>query len=94
MKTQVTFRHLKSEPELHDAAIDAAASFEKYHDGIISTDIIFSNDHSKSVEFTVRVKGDTLVAKEDSGDFMKSLNEASDKMIRQLRKLKTRRYKI
>jgi ribosomal subunit interface protein len=93
MKTNVTFRHLKRHPHLHDAAIDTAASFERFYDQIISTDIVFKNDNTKTVEFTVRVQGNTLVAKDSSDDFHKSLNDAADKMIRQLRKWKTKRYK-
>lgn len=94
MKTNITFRHLKSQPELHDAAILAADNFNKFHDQIISTDVVFKNDNEKTVEFTVRVQGNTLVAKESSDDFNKSLNDASDKIIRQLRKWKTKRLGI
>jgi ribosomal subunit interface protein len=88
MQTQVTFRHLKSNPELHSAAIEATKKFEKFHEDIISTDVVFRNDPDKVVEFTVRVKGDTLVVKEGSEDFLKSLNEGTDKMIRQIRRWK------
>jgi ribosomal subunit interface protein len=94
MKTNVTFRHLKSEPELYDSAIELANSFEKFHEDIMSTDVIFTNDAQKSVEFTVRVQGSTLVGKDSSEDFHKSLSEASDKIVRQLRKWKTKRFGI
>lgn len=90
MKTQVTFRHMKSSPELHDEAIEAAKKFNKYYDGITTADIIFNNDNetSKVVEFTVRVNGHTLVSQVDSDDFQKSLTDSADKIVRQLRKLK------
>lgn len=94
MKTQVTFRHLKSVPELQDAALEAAAKFEKFYDGITSTKIEFSNEERKKVEFTVHVQGNTLVVKESSDDFLKSLKDASEKMIRQLRKRKTKITKL
>jgi putative sigma-54 modulation protein len=90
MRTKVTFRHFKSQAELHDAALEAAERFEKFYSGITSTDIIFKNEANKVVEFTVRVNGNTLIAKESSDEFNKSLNEAADKMIRQLRKWKTK----
>ena len=92
MQTKVTFRHFKSEPELYDAAIESAKSFEKFFDDIISTDVIFNNDIGKGVEFTVRVKGETLIVKENSDDFFKSLNEGTNKMIRQIRKWKTKHF--
>ncbi len=90
MRTKVTFRHMKSENELHEAATEAAERFEKFYSGISGTDIIFKNEANKIVEFTVRVNGTVLVAKESSNEFNKSLNEAADKMIRQLRKWKTK----
>jgi putative sigma-54 modulation protein len=90
MQTNVTFRHLKSNPQLQDAAVVAAEKFERFFDGISSTDIVFKNESDKIVEFTVRVNGNTLNAKEKSEDFGKSLNLASDKMVRQLRKWKTK----
>jgi ribosomal subunit interface protein len=92
MQTQVTFRHLKSNPDLQTAANESIKKFEKFFEDIISTDVVFQNDADKIVEFTVRVKGDTLVVKEASDDFMKSLNEGTDKMIRQIRKWKQKIY--
>lgn len=92
MITNVTFRHLKSSPDLHDAALDEANKFGRFHDNIVSTDIVFANDNDKTVEFAVRVQGSTLIAKESSDDFNKSLNTAADKIVRQLRKWKTKRY--
>ena len=90
MKTQVTFRHFQSNPELHQAALDAADSLTKYHDGIISADFTFVNDHSKIAEFNVHVQGHNLVVKEESDDFFKSLNVATDTMVRQIKKIKNK----
>jgi ribosomal subunit interface protein len=94
MQTQVTFRHMKSKNELQDAAIEAAKKFEKFYEGITSTDVVFSADTYNTVEFFVQVHGNTLIAKEDSEDFVKSLNMATDKMVRQLRKWKSKTTKI
>lgn len=91
MQTKVTFRHFKGQhPELHNAAIDAADNFEKFYDGIISTDVEFINEANKIVDIKVHVQGSTLVAKEESEDFHKSLNEASNKIERQIKKWKTK----
>ncbi len=93
MRTNVTFHHLKSSPELRDAALDTTNDFEKFSDDITSTDVIFKNDHDKTVEYTVRVSGNTLFASESSEDFHKSMNIAADKIVRQLKKWKTKRQK-
>jgi ribosomal subunit interface protein len=89
MKTQVTFRHVKTHhPKLQEEAIELAESFEKYHEDIISSNIEFINETAKTVIFTVHIQGTTLVAKEDSDDFHKSLKESADKIIRQIIKWK------
>ena len=93
MKTNVTFRHLKANTTLQQAAIEEADKFEKFLDQIVSTEVIFTDDQRKTVEFTVRVHGNTLVASDSSDDFRKSLSEAADKIVRQLRKWKTKRFK-
>ncbi|HPI19889.1 MAG TPA: HPF/RaiA family ribosome-associated protein [Candidatus Kapabacteria bacterium] len=92
MKTQIVFRHLKSNPELNDAAMEEAKNLEKYYDGITSTIIEFTNetDTEKVVEFTVQVQGTTLVSSDSSDNFQKSLAEAADKMVRQIKKWKTK----
>jgi putative sigma-54 modulation protein len=93
MKTQVTFRHLDSNNALQEAAHQSIKKFEKFFDGITSTNVEFINEATKQVEFTVQVQGNTLVARDESEDFHKSLNEATDKMIRQIRKWKTKAFK-
>ena len=91
MKTQVTFRHVNGHhPNLHDAAILEAEQFRKYHDGIISPHVEFINETQKTVLITIQVQGATLAAKDESDDFKKSLSAASDKIIRQIQKLKTK----
>lgn len=91
MKTQVTFRHTNTNhPKLQDDAHNAAMNFNKYHEGIIATNVEFINDVSKRVEITVQLQKATLVAKEDSDDFHKSLHNASEKIVRQIRKYKTK----
>jgi len=89
MKTNVTFRHLNGHhPNLHEAAMDASSRFQKFHDGIISTSVDFINEAEKIVQFTVHIQGHTLVIKESSDEFGKSLAVAEDRMVRQLKKAK------
>ena len=92
MVTNVTFRHFNGQhPELREMAIDHANGFEKFFDNIISTNVEFINESEKTVYIKVHVQGNTLFAKEGSDDFKKSLGIASDKMVRQLKKWKTKR---
>lgn len=92
MKTNVTFRHTKGQhPALQAQAIEYAEGFQKFFDGIISTDVEFLNDTTeKAVQITSHLHGATLVAEGKSDDFSKSLHEAADKIIRQIRKHKTK----
>ncbi len=91
MQTQVTFRHFKGHhPQLHAAAEEIAAGFQKFHDGITTTKVEFINENEKIVTFTVGVNGAVLVSKEASDDFHKSLNLAADKIVRQIQKHKTK----
>jgi len=94
MQTQVTFRHFKGHhPELHSTAEELAENFKKYHDGIISTNVEFINDNEKIVNFVVHLQGVTLSSSNTSDDFHKSLNVASEKMISQIKKLKSKTVK-
>jgi ribosomal subunit interface protein len=86
MKKQVTFRHLKSRKELQTAAMDVMDRFEKFNESITSASVEFIAESQNIVEFKAHVQGRVLIVKEASEDFMKSLNEGADKMVRQLKK--------
>ncbi len=88
MQTKVTFRHLKSHPELQEAALEAVKKFEKFSDTITSASVEFTSDSMNKVKLTLVVRGDTLIVEESSEDFLKSLRFATDKMVRQLKKHK------
>ncbi len=91
MKTNVTFRHTKGQhPELQETAVKIADGFQKYHDNITSANVEFINDNDKEVHIVVNLSGSTLTAHEASDDFHKSLHTASDKIITQIKKLKTK----
>jgi ribosomal subunit interface protein len=91
MKTNITFRHFNaSHPDLQELAKESAHRLTKFHDSIMSTHVDFINEGDKTVQFTVNVGGATLVAKETSTELKKSLALAEDKMIRQIKKLKTK----
>ncbi|MES2767026.1 MAG: ribosome-associated translation inhibitor RaiA [Bacteroidota bacterium] len=95
MQIKLTARHFEPRPSLSEAAIAAAESFDKFIDDIISIDIIMSleTETSKMVEYIVHVHGHTLVAKETTDDFFKSIAGASDNIERQFSKLKTKEHR-
>ncbi|HYF04410.1 MAG TPA: ribosome-associated translation inhibitor RaiA [Patescibacteria group bacterium] len=95
MQVKVTARHFEPRPSLHDAAVAAAESFDKFVDGIISVDVIMSleTETSKMVEFIMHVHGHTLVGRAETDDFFKSIAEASDNIERQIRKMKTKEHR-
>lgn len=91
MKTNVTFRHTKGHhPDLHDTAVKLAEGFQKYYDNITSSNVEFINDTEKEVHIVVNLSGSTLVAHESSDDFHKSLHDAAEKIVTQIKKFKTK----
>ncbi len=91
MKTNVTFRHFQGQnPDLHSLALESTNKFKKFNDDIITANVEFINEADKTVQFTVHVNGSTLVSSESSTEFKKSIALAEDKMIGQIKKLKTK----
>jgi ribosomal subunit interface protein len=96
MEFKFTARHFDAKPDLREAAADAAAKLQRFYANIVSTEVILSyekahaNDSIKVAEFIVHVQDHTLVAKEESGDYYKSLHDGAEKIVRQLTKLKTK----
>ncbi len=87
MDIHVTTRHCTLTEEENDAAIAAAKQFEKFVDGIIRVDVICDENATKHVEYTVKVPGQKLVAKESGQHFSKIIHDAALKMQRQLSRL-------
>jgi len=91
MSTNVTFRHFNAQhPELEQTARGVVDGFKKYIEDIHSAEVVFNNEKEKEVEITIRLDGQTLNAKDHSDEFRKSLSSVEDKMIRQIKKYKTK----
>lgn len=91
METNVTFRHFDGQhPNLQEMALDSLKKCEKFHENIISGEVIFVNEANKYVEIIIHVKDKTLVIKEDNEELKKALHDATDRMIRQIKKHKTK----
>ncbi|MCA9783602.1 MAG: ribosome-associated translation inhibitor RaiA [Calditrichaeota bacterium] len=90
MKTTVTSRHFKASEKLKDYASGEVGNLGRYIDNIVDCDIVLSYDvrQNKTVEVSVHVKGDTLVASDTSDNFYKSVDKSVAKLQKQAQKLK------
>jgi putative sigma-54 modulation protein len=95
MNITITARRFKAHDTLKDFIKDEVSSLSKYSDDIINAEVILSfqnsKDSIKSAEINLVIPGHTIVAKEDSDDFKKSINAATEKITRQLKKIKTKK---
>lgn len=93
MNISITSRKFKAHDSLKDFIKDEVSVLKKYNDDIIKADVIlsYSKDIIKNTEIIVKVPGQTLTAMENSDDFKKSTAASVQKLIRQLKKLKTKR---
>jgi putative sigma-54 modulation protein len=95
MNIIITARKFKARETLKDYIKDEVKSLMKFNDSILSADIIlsFQNSHEsiKKAEITLHIPGQTLVAAEESDEFTKSVNLAANKLLRQLKTLKSKR---
>ena len=93
MQIHITARKFKAHETLRAHATDALSRLPKYYDGIVrgTGDGFEGTPNSvKWVEITLHVHGDVLTAREQSEDFVKSIDLAIGKAERQLTKYKSR----
>jgi putative sigma-54 modulation protein len=95
MNIIITARKFKAHPSLKDYINEEVSSLTKFHDDILSAEVILSylnnKDSIKTAEIVIHVPGQTITSIEQTDDFKKSVNASTEKIIRQLRKLKTKR---
>lgn len=95
MNISITARRFKAHETLKDFIRDELSSLNKYSEDILNVEVILSYVNSKesikTAEINLAIPGYTITAKEDSDDFKKSVSAASEKISRQLKKVKTKR---
>ncbi len=95
MNVQVTARRFKAHESLREYAENEVKKLVKFYDGILSSDVILSyekpKDSVKTAEITLVVFGKKIFAKESSDEFTKSIDNAVEKLERQLKKYKTKK---
>lgn len=91
MRTSFTARHYKAPEKLKQFAEKEVQRLTKYHENIVECEIVLDYIKQTQVaEIKIGLNGQRLAAKEQSDDVYKSITVATDKMERQLRKIKSK----
>lgn len=94
MQIHITARKFKAHATLRAHATEAISRLPKYYDGIVRGDVVLGFEGTpnsvKWVEITLHVHGNVLSAREQSEDFVKSIELAIGKIERQLTRYKSR----
>lgn len=85
--------------QLEDFIQKKLSKLEKYHDGIVATDVVLKlekddNLENKVVEVTVSVKGQDVFAKKNAKKFEDAVDELYDVLKRQLVKVKEKEREV
>ncbi|MFZ0456347.1 MAG: ribosome-associated translation inhibitor RaiA [Ignavibacteriaceae bacterium] len=96
MNVSITSRKFKARETLKDFINSEVVSLERFYDNILSADVILSylnsRDSIKSAEIILKIPGMVLKAADDSDDYKKSVSSAVEKLSRQLKKMKTKKF--
>ncbi|GBD07760.1 hypothetical protein HRbin21_01594 [bacterium HR21] len=88
----VTARHFKAPPELHETVERELQKLTRFHPGLLRAHVVLEEERGfKHIEVRLNADGTELVVKERADSYLAALNQAVDVLVRQLRKLKTRR---
>ncbi len=93
MRINFTARHYKPSKRLKDYAQNEVLRLEKFYDGIISCEIVL--DYQKDLQIAevhITVYGQTLTVVEKTDDIYKSIDKAVEKMERQLKRYKEKKF--
>lgn len=92
MKIRVAERHMEVGAALRDYAVSKVEALERYFDGIISVDIVMDVQRERQIVDMVAhlIKKKTAKTTVESNSMYASIDEAVDKLKRQLRRYKTR----
>jgi len=94
MDAHITSRHFKAHDTLLEYSENAVRQLSRYFDGIIRADVTLSFEKTrkstKVAEVRLSVYNAVLVGVSRSDDFFKSVDEAVDKVLVQLKKYKSK----
>ncbi len=91
MQTRITARHYQLNNGIKEFAQERISTLLKFFENIIDAHIILDQiRHNQIAELTVKVYGTKLMSKGKSTDMRASIDQAVEKMEKQLKKYKTR----
>ncbi|MCS7081704.1 MAG: ribosome-associated translation inhibitor RaiA [Bacteroidetes bacterium] len=94
MKVYFTARHFKARPELQRYAEQAVTRLERLYNGIVDCNVVLEDEgaaHRKRSEIWITVYDQILKATSRAPDFELAIDEAVEKLRRQLVRYKERR---
>jgi putative sigma-54 modulation protein len=95
MNVTITARKFKARESLKTFISNEVNSLLKYNDDILDADVILSYQNSKEsvkvAEIILRIPGQSFNATDFSDDFEKSVSSTVEKLVRQLKTLKSKR---
>jgi putative sigma-54 modulation protein len=94
MDVHITARHFKAHDSLRTYVVDSVNKLQKYSTEVVRADMILSFEKAvnsvKVAELHVTVNGTILKALAKTEDFVKSIDEAVEKIGRQIQKYKSK----
>ncbi|MGD8781031.1 MAG: ribosome-associated translation inhibitor RaiA [Ignavibacteria bacterium] len=95
MNIQITSRKFRAKDSLKLFIEDEIKSLSRFNDEIREANVVLSfmhqKDSIKTAEINLKIPGHSIVVNETTDDFKKSINVATEKLARRLKKLKTKR---
>lgn len=95
MNIQITSRKFRAKDSLKDYIKEEISRLERFYDQVLDVNVVLSfthfTDSIKTAELTVKVPGKVISVSSDSDEFEKSVNASIEKVVRQLKKIKTKR---
>jgi putative sigma-54 modulation protein len=95
MNVSITARKFKAHDTLKQFVKDEVSMLKKYNDDILSADIKLSYQNPtnsvKIADITISIPGQILNATDKSEDFKKSVTASVEKLIKQLKTIKSKR---
>lgn len=95
MNVSITARKFKAHDTLKQFVKDEVSMLKKFNDGILSADVKLSYQNPtnsiKIADITVSIPGQILNATDHSDDFKKSVTASVEKIIKQLKTIKSKR---
>ncbi|MDR3012447.1 MAG: ribosome-associated translation inhibitor RaiA [Chitinispirillales bacterium] len=88
MDVKITSRHTKASQELQDTIIAEINKLERFYDKVTSCHVVLDSESLvKTVEITMNAHGQQVVASAKAENLGKALDDAIDKVGRQLKKM-------